>query len=204
MGREISDDLLQSILKILLQIGIRETTMSSIASELGMSKRTLYELFGSKNEMVLATLDYHHALFGMRSREIIRTSPDMMSAMTQIYGIQRDFLCKANVKFLQDMHSLYPEIHKRYEGYLESRMVSWEEMYMKGVDQGVFRPGVNLRTLTRLLHIQMEALKRMEENFPPDVSLMEVYDTICNSFLHSIASHKGMDMLEKLEIKNKS
>lgn len=201
MSRLNREQLLDLIFGIIISKGIKEMTMSSIASDLGISKKTLYELFDSKSEMVIEAFHHQHEKFQQRSLAIIESAPDMMSAMTDIYRIQRDFLCKANVKLFTDLSDMYPEIQSRYNAMAETRMKNWEEMYRRGVEQGVFRPNVNLRTLTRLLHIQMEALKRMEEVFPADVTLTEVYDTICSSFLRSISSKEGLERLDNKDIK---
>ena len=49
-----------------------------------------------------------------------------------------------------------------------------------------------------MMSIQMESLKRMEELFPPDITLLEVYDSICISFLRGISSPKGLEILDGL------
>ncbi|MDE6335182.1 MAG: TetR/AcrR family transcriptional regulator, partial [Muribaculaceae bacterium] len=51
------DALIDAIGELLLKRGLKATTMDSIASALQISKRTLYEIFNSKNEMVLCALE---------------------------------------------------------------------------------------------------------------------------------------------------
>lgn len=71
-------------------------------------------------------------------------------------------------------------------------------VFQKGARQGFFRKDVNFALQYRLLWIQMESLKRMEEFFPPDISLLEAYDSICISFLRAISTSKGLEILEKV------
>ncbi len=70
-----------------------------------------------------------------------------------------------------------------------------------GVEQGVFRQDVNYPITLRMMSIQMESLKRMEEFFPPDVKLQDALDTIIVGFLRSIASPKGMEILDDIRKK---
>ena len=48
----------QKALTYFMQYGFKSFTMDDLANSLGISKKTLYEQFSSKNELVEATLDY--------------------------------------------------------------------------------------------------------------------------------------------------
>lgn len=65
-----------------------------------------------------------------------------------------------------------------------------------GVRQGVFRDDVNYEIIIRLFRIQMESLKRMEGFFPKDISLVEAYNAISLGMLRSIATPKGMEVID--------
>ena len=55
---ESHTDLIIAISGILLKNGLKSTTMDSVASALAMSKRTLYEIFESKKDMILKVVSY--------------------------------------------------------------------------------------------------------------------------------------------------
>ena len=50
--------------------------------------------------------------------------------------------------------------------------------------------------MMRMMKVQMESVKRMEELFPPDITLLQIYDSISLGFLRSIASPAGMKLLD--------
>ena len=70
------------------------------------------------------------------------------------------------------------------------------QIFRIGVEQGVFRGDINFSILLRMMEIQAESLKRMENLFPPDITLLEIYDTLTLGFLRSIASRQGHDLLD--------
>ncbi len=67
-----------------------------------------------------------------------------------------------------------------------------------GIKEGVFRKDANYNVILSLLRVQMESLKRMEEFFPPDITIVEAYNWISLGFLRSIATPKGMMTLDRL------
>lgn len=190
--------ILRKITDLLYDKGMKALTMDFVASSLGMSKRTLYEIFGSKNEMLKNVMRHAHKIYSKKSEEEFLKASNVMEGMLRIHMIQREVMARLSVDFFRDMDSMFPEVKKLHKESEELRYKQFERIYKKGIAEGVFRPDVNYKILPRILEIQLESLKRMEELFPPDLDIVEVSDSISIGFLRSIASPKGMDMLDKI------
>ena len=54
----MKEDIVKRALNDFMQYGFKTFTMDDLANKMGMSKKTLYEYFPSKNDLVEATLDY--------------------------------------------------------------------------------------------------------------------------------------------------
>lgn len=198
LKEEAYQDLLRRIVTILLENGLKSTTMDLVAAKLGMSKRTLYELFGSKSEMLqegLAELERQSNEFFV---EAFRKADNVMEAFIEVFKYNRDLMGKVNVQFYRDMDRLYKDKRETYEKTREKRYEGMLRMFNQGVEQGMFRPDVDYSIQARMMGLQMEGLKRIEELFPPDITLQRVYDSIIIGFLRSIASENGRVVLEKL------
>lgn len=189
--------LLDRIAPILLQKGLKSTTMDTVAAELGMSKRTLYEIFGSKSEMLKEALDRvakRNQEFSMKAFE---EADNVMEAFVNIFRHNRDLMGNTNVNFYRDMDNLYKERREDYDRSRQEHYKRMEQLFHKGVEQGMFRPDVDYSVQIRVMALQLEALKRIEELFPPDITLIRVYDALIIGFLRSIASPDGMKILDR-------
>lgn len=189
--------LLGEIHPIIVEKGLKATTMDLVAQRLGMSKRTLYEIFESKTAMIKACLANHAETRHCQMAQVINDAPNVMVAFLQIFEIHRKDMEKMNVSFFKDMDRLYPELRDNYEKRHEVHRDGLQQLYKKGVEQGVFRDDINFHIFGRIMEIQAESLKRMEELFPPEISLVEIYDTMTIGFLRSIASREGNDLLDE-------
>lgn len=197
--------LLSKIVPIMLERGLKSTTMDVVASELGISKRTLYEKFGSKSEMIsdcLAALGRQHQ---QQINEAFSSSSNVMEAFIKVFKYNRDLMQNVNVEFYRDMDRLYHGNREDYNKTRESHQERMHQMFKLGVEQGMFRPDVDYSVQSKIVGLQMEALKRIEELFPPDITLQRLFDAIMVGFLRSIASEKGMVILDRLtdELKNR-
>lgn len=188
--------LLDKIVPIMLENGLKATTMDLVAARLGMSKRTLYEIFESKSEMIkeaLRALEKQNQVFFAK---VFSEAENVMEGLIEVFKYNRDLLSRVNVQFYRDMDRLYKDKREEYEKTRESRHEKMLELFMLGVEQGMFRSDVDYNVQSRMMGLQMESMKRMEELFPPDITLQRVFDAIIVSFLRSIASTEGMRILD--------
>jgi len=115
-------------------------TMNSLAGRLGMSKRTLYENFESKEVLIEAILDA--ILLDIRSqRLLILKSPDidiadklkgMLLLKPQVFPRMED-----RVKL--DLRRYYPGMWKKAESSMREQWDWIEEILREGIDCGRFR-----------------------------------------------------------------
>lgn len=199
-GQEISnitkDNILDYVLHQIISNGIKSTTMDSIASGLQISKRTLYEQFVNKEEMINETLNANMRKMKDRYYEIFSNADNPVTAILDWSREVRKFISNANVEFIRDYDEFTSGLKKRnnnYENHYE-QILSWLK---KGVEEGYFRPDINFRISCRMLSIQLESLKRMEDFFPPDITLLDAYDSITTGFMRSICSDKGLKILNE-------
>lgn len=189
-------DLLRRILKLLLAKGLKGLTMDLLASELSMSKRTLYEIFGSKQHLIEKTLDYMHSKMHALFVDIFENAPDIITALSEMFHVQGEMLSLVTIDFFHDMDTLYPEVKQVYEAKRVDHARHWQQVYRRGVEEGVLRTDVNYPVLLEMMHVQMEALKRMEDHFAGQFTLEEIFSTINSGFLRSIASEKGLRIIQ--------
>ena len=190
-------NLTKSILPLLLKKGVKNLTMDYVAKQLGISKRTLYEIYESKDHMIIESFTYMHLSHLQRMKRETLMARNTMEGMVIAFRIQGEIMTEVDASLFRDMDELYPRLRPEFEKGVKTLLNSMDKAFSTGVEQGVFRPNLNYRIIMRLFLIQMESLKRMEKYFPDDVSLLEVYQTMSDSFLRGIATAKGLEVLEK-------
>lgn len=193
------DELMECIISSLMKNGIKSTTMDSIASLRQMSKRTLYEIFESKENMFKEAHSYFHKKMGNSLKEIFCSSENVMEAIIRCFLFNRDLMSNVNVDFIREInqYDCKPDINSE-NSFRDSHFLHFNDVLKRGVEEGYFNEDINLMVHSRMLGIQMESLKRMEELFPKDISLLEVYDSIIIGFLRGICTEKGRKELDRV------
>ncbi len=195
-SEEYRSNLVSRIYPLLIKKGVKNLTMDFVAKSLGMSKRTLYEIFGSKEDMIIETMRKMQCKMRERMTEVVSKAENTMEAIVLALKFHQRTMNEVDMAFFRDMDDYFPRLRSTYdEGVAANHMLQGFEA---GVKEGVFRPDVDYRIMSRLFILQMESLKRMEEHFPADVTLLQTFNTISLAFLRSIATPKGMEVLENL------
>ncbi|MDE6272602.1 MAG: TetR/AcrR family transcriptional regulator [Muribaculaceae bacterium] len=190
-----NNQILETAYELLLEKGFKATTMEALSRRLQISKRTLYEIYENKNDIILQALKHHYQIHHDRCDEIFRTSENVMEGMIRIFHLHSENLGKVNIEFFRDMDRLYPDLRHDYENNVSGITEQMQELFEAGIKQGVFIEDLNYKALSKILLLQMESLKRMENSFTDDLTLAEIFNTMSICFLRSIASPKGLELL---------
>lgn len=193
---EYRSNLILKIYPLLIKMGLKTLTMDFVAKSLGMSKRTLYEIFGSKEDMIVETMRKAQAVMKQRLLGVGANAENMMVAVILVLKYHQRTMNEMSMTFFRDMDEYYPNLRTEYDEMTAAN--NMQHCFEAGVSEGVFRPEVDYRIMSRLFLIQMESLKRMEKHFPSDVTLLQLFNTISIGFLRSIATAKGMAILDNM------
>ena len=110
--------------------GIKEVKMDDIASLLSVSKRTIYELFSDKEELLLEALKQLHERTRSEGKAIIRRSEHILDIILNLYGLYFALLKKVNKKFFTELER-YPRIcqrNKERETKNNKKFLAWIEL----------------------------------------------------------------------------
>lgn len=189
--------LYRQVIEILMKKGFKATTMDVVAAQLGMSKRTLYEIFDSKQDLIEQTLKY----VGERHKDFINRalsdSPNVMEAMLRISIYFGQLMEIVDPIFFRDMDDRYPEIRQHYDDNICTRSEVLMKLFSKGVEQGVFRTDVDYTVHIRMLDVLLEGLKKMENIYTGEITIARFYRAMTMTILRGIATPEGMKVLEE-------
>ncbi|MCH5228997.1 MAG: TetR/AcrR family transcriptional regulator [Muribaculaceae bacterium] len=189
--------ILEHIMKALTTHGLKATTMDSIASSLQMSKRTIYEIFGSKEEMFREAHSFLHNKMSEHLKDIFENSNNIMEAIIKSFLYNRDMMSSVSAEFIRDIHQFSNKNLKNNPELKNLHHHALYEVLERGVKEGYFRSDLNLDVQCKMLSIQMEALKQTEELFPPDISLIDIFDNVMLVFLRGISTLKGLEEIDR-------
>ena len=173
--------------------GIKSITMDDIAASLGISKRTLYEVFPDKETLLEECILKEQQEADVFIQKVLKTSSNVLEVLLKCYLRSIEKFHATNKKFFEDIKK-YPiayELMKRDNNRSSEDIIRF---FKEGVTQGIFRDDVNFAIINLLVREQLDLL--MNTDLCDRYSFLEVYESIMFTFLRGISTEKGASELE--------
>ena len=204
MRTELSVDIRQNIIStaedLFIRYGFKRVTMDDIARELAISKKTIYQFFEDKNEIVCAATEEHLRKEEEQMARMERESENVIEFLVKMTRMLRQHLATVNPGAIMELQKFFPEGWNIFLRYKEKVFVrSLVQTLSTGQQEGYFRKDFNPEILAQL---RMEEVQFCFDNriFPRErFDFAEVQIQVFRHFIEGIITQKGRELLEEYQ-----
>jgi len=197
-------DVLERVRELFFKYGVRSVSMEDICRDLGISKKKLYQLFSSKNELVekllLLERENFEIIFDTYNFEGVNAIDILLTVSKEVGDRFRDI--SPSMTF--DLKKYYPDIyHNHIEERIDFIFKKIQINLEKGINQGVYRDDLSVELISRLYIRRLIDLHN-PEFFPADkFSFQTIFEAMFDNFIPGIGNPKGIEYYEKQKKKVK-
>ncbi|MEI6947938.1 TetR/AcrR family transcriptional regulator [Paraflavisolibacter sp. H34] len=178
--------------------GIRSVSMDDIAAQLGMSKKTLYQYFTDKDELVSAVFA---GIMDCSREQCCADQQRADNALHEVflaYDQIQEMFATMNPAVLYDMEKYHPAAFKVYQEFKNGFLYqSIRANLERGVAEGLYRPEIDVDLLTRY-RIHSIMLGFNPEVFPNNrTALVYIEQHLLEHFLFGLATPKGQELIHE-------
>lgn len=198
MDKEKRQDIIQKVMALYLQFGIRSVTMDDVVREVGISKKTLYQYFTDKSELVAAAIDCDSNLQNKEHEEAIEGASNAIEKMLKFYNFQMKMIKNYNPSMIYDLKKYYPEVHRKFVE--QKREIIYENVLSnlnQGKSEGLYRQELNQEVIAILNLLRVEAFVNSTLYRPEELLTKEFFTEMFTYHMYGILSEKGRKILEQ-------
>ena len=188
--------------ELFLTLGFKSFTMDHIANEMRISKKTIYNFFQNKTDLVKAVTSYMFKGITTGVTEIKKNSSDPISEIYDINLFLIKFLKRESVSPLYQLQKYYPLIHKDINKKQFNFITKSTTKSLKnGIKLGLFRKDIKIDFISRLYFKGMIGIRDLE-TFPlKTYNPVKLQTDFIEYHLRAILTEKGLKNLNQF-IKN--
>lgn len=185
--------------KLFLTQGYKTVTMDIIANELGISKKTIYQHYSSKPELIEKSCLYVNQKF---LDQVVMTVSNEIGAIQQLIAAHRDI----DTTFMMDKNTVvcellkyYPDIAEKQKNFQEKEFVRiLENNIIAGIEQGVYRPDLDVKFMSRFYIATFMTIE--DQTFFPIALFSQAtkQGLHLEHYIRSIATASGLELFLKL------
>lgn len=180
-------------------IGIKNLTMDALALDLGISKRTIYEHFKDKDDLVIQVIEHQIITNNQVFLEIISKAGDVIEALFLIIRQEHERFRNINPVYKEDLKKYFPRINECFYQDNE-KLKEFSASYTlleKGKSDGVFRSDLNIEIADNFLHELIIFLHNSERIRLMNLKEEAVLEFIILPYFRGICTRKGQELMER-------
>ena len=198
----MKETIFKKTLELFTKHGFKAITMDDIAKELGISKKTIYQHFSSKNKLVEESVLYVYdtamerlLLLQEKAATPIHEHFEMKNCIPDMFGLN------IQAATIFQFHKYYPKIAEKIKRKRENDFeITILRNINKGVELGYYRKEIDIEFVGQMLFVNSTSLFNDEHfvNAVNSKSFDELETKIAEYHLRSIVTPKGLEILETL------
>lgn len=193
--------------KLFCQYGFKSVTMDDIAKHLGMSKKTIYQHFSDKNELVNILIESRLNNQDCVIHESAEKAKDAVHELLLTLATMNESLGNLNPKMFYDLQKYHPKAWLYFKNFKEKSLGSAILANLeRGITEGIYRAEINKDILTQLRLDHVELIFNRHDHYTANkYNIAQVMIEITEHFLYGICNEKGLALIAtyKEELKNK-
>lgn len=189
---------LEHAARMFLRNGIRVITMDDIANELGISKRTLYDIFESKELIISQIVDTHIENENSAFDKILKQSENSIDMMLKLSKFIFVMYNKLHPSVLSDLKKYYSVIWQRIEKFHNDSIRQIIEVNLKkGIEEQLYRSNID-PVIISMFYVKQLQLFSDEENIHFEKkSKTEVIEQFVDHNMYGLMTLKGTKYFEQ-------
>lgn len=178
--------------------GIKAVKMDDIANSLSISKRTLYEIYENKEQLLMETVKEECNKFDACMQAFSQGgNHHVIEVLTEFYRLQMKSLAVVTPVYFVELEK-YPQILAWLTRNREERHRNAIQFFKVGIEEGYFRSNVNYELIIKGSSGMMDYI--MENRLYNSYSMQEILRNVVLLYIRGFCTLKGIEELDKRDI----
>lgn len=197
-NQDFFDQHYEVLKNLFMRYGIKSVSMDDVASTLHISKRTLYENFDSKDNLLSLILD-RFIQEDTAEQKLIAQNPDAMDGLHSFLSHAVEILGSLSESTIYDLKKSYTRLYRELDNFRSQTIRENISFYLsKGQQQGYFIDDISIDLQSELFLLVMTSI--LESDIKSDMDRrIELFKTFYFTQLKGIATEKGLQKLNSYE-----
>ena len=173
--------------------GIKNVTMDDIARALTMSKRTLYQIFADKEDLLVACVVNHNEAEHARMSRLVAETDNVLDCMLANFAMKMVENGDIKPSFFAEIVK-YPKVMSHIEQCQREQEEEAVEFLNRGKEQGLFRADVNFHIIYKQLIAGINNV--LKDKGMESYSQREIFSNTLLVYLRGCATQQGIELID--------
>lgn len=184
--------------QLFMRYGIRSVSMDDISVSLGMSKKTLYQHFKDKDELVDAIIQQHNNRIKVDCLYCLENSSNAVEEVFLMMDRVMSHLSTVNPAIMYDLHKFHFQSFQKFQDIKTAFLFNIIRDNMeRGIKEGLYRMDINVDVLSKY-RLESIMIPFNIERFPVGkYNLLDVTREVLEHWIHGLVTPQGYELIHQ-------
>lgn len=144
---KLKEQILEQGFETITQDGIRFFTVESLAAQLGMSKKTIYKYFPSKEILIEKIFDYFTGMIEHKLKQIVNSDVDPIEKYTEIMDFITNKISRVSMDKMVEVKNRYPKVWEKIESFRQGLIQNFAAIFKEAQEKGFARKDIDMNVV---------------------------------------------------------
>ncbi len=190
--------ILDRIVELFYEFGIRNLNMDDISRQLGISKKTLYQYFKSKEDLIEKLFYYDEIKWNEKISEIKLLNLNAIDILIQVSLVVSEEISKLDAKLKFELKKYYEPIFSQFMVKKQNHIFQHiSKNIQKGISEGLYRGDVNVDLAAGLYVRNLVDMHNKDFCFGENITFDQVFEAMFENHIRAISTPEGLAYFEK-------
>ena len=199
----MQDRILHKARELMFQTGVKHVTMDDLATQLGISKKTIYQYFKDKDALVSSVVENDLAKHALICNQSMQIADNAVHEIFLLMTVLQELFSSMNPLTLFEIEKYYPLAFEKIKNHKDDYIFSMISANLeKGIAEGLYRKDVDVTILSKYRLETSLIPFNIHVFHPSKFDMLKVNLQIIEHFVYGVATLEGHKLMDTYKLNN--
>ena len=199
----MQDRILNKARELMFQTGVKHVTMDDLATQLGISKKTIYQFFKDKDALVSSVVEFELANHALICNQSMEAADNAVHEIFLLMNVIQEMFNRMNPLALFEIEKYYPLAFEKIKNHKDDFIFSMISANLeKGIAEGLYRKDVDVTILSKYRLETSLIPFNIHVFHPSKFDMLKVNLQIIEHFVYGVATLEGHKLMDAYKLSN--
>ncbi len=195
---DLRERIIENAMDMFLHRGCKSVTMDDVATENGISKRTLYEMFSDKSTFLEECILYSSEKMKCNMEEMKKAPGNVLDLLFKVHENQSELSVNLRINFFIELKKFYPETYSKFvEKFAKYHTENIISFLKRGQAEGLVMSDIDTQTVSKTI-IELSNIIGDKDIFSlENITRKQLFKETLIYFFRGISTQKGIEIIDK-------
>ena len=199
----MQDRILNKARELMFQTGVKHVTMDDLATQLGISKKTIYQYYKDKDALVSSVVEFELANHALICNQSMKLADNAVHEIFLLMTVIQEMFNRMNPLALFEIEKYYPLAFEKIKNHKDDYIFSMISANLeKGIAEGLYRKDVDVTILSKYRLETSLIPFNIHVFHPSKFDMLKVNLQIIEHFVYGVATLEGHKLMDNYKLSN--